>query len=118
MGRKYLFFFKKSQRFFKKPLVMAAGRNNQGRITVNHQGGGDKHSILLVDRFRFLNAFGFVLRILDDFFRTAYVGLIIYDNGLLNFILLCEGVLKGSLIFSGARRIFNASVGSTQNYFL
>jgi len=118
MQRKYLFFFKKIKSFFKKPVLMGAGRNFHGRICIYHKGGSDKHNIILVDRFRFLNAFGFVLRIIDDFFRTAYIGLVLYDNGLLNFILICEGVLKNALIFSGAARIFNVSVGSTQNYFL
>lgn len=67
-----------------------------------------------MDRFRFINAFGFVLRIIDDFFRTSFLGMVLYENGLLNFILLCEGVLKNGLVFSGALQFLKCPVGSTQ----
>jgi len=41
------------------------------------------------------------------------VGLIIYTNGLLSFILLAEGIHKGSKVFSGKKKV-KASLGSTQ----
>jgi len=58
--------------------------------------------------------YGFIIRIIDDFFRTAFFGLILYVNGLLNFILLSEGVVRYSTVFSGSLwEPFNF-VGSTQ----
>jgi len=115
MVQTYFFLFKRCKKFFQKPLHIQAGRNFRGRLCVQHQGGSDKHNIILVDRFRFVNAYGLVLRIIDDFYRTAFVGLVLYDNGLANFILICEGVLKNALVFSGHLKILQAPVGSTQN---
>jgi len=117
MLQAYFFIFKKCKKLFQRPLLINAGRNFKGRLCVQHQGSPDKHKIIGVDRFRYINAFGFVLRIIDDFFRTAFLGLILYDNGLANFILICEGVLKNALIFSGTLKILNAPLGSTQALF-
>lgn len=117
MLQRQLFIFFKFEKFFKKTLVICSGRNFKGRICVYHQGRADKHQIFIIDRYRFLNLFGFILRIIDDFFRTAFVGLVIYENGLANFILLSEGVLKNAVIFSGNLKVFEAPIGSTQKLF-
>jgi len=101
---KKTFFFIDIHRKFKKGFVLCAGRNNKGRICVQHQGGGTKKLFLRVDRFRYLNKFGFVLRILTHSFFSGFIGLVLYDNGLLSFILLSEGVLKGYKIFSGKKK--------------
>jgi len=114
MMQRSFFIFKRCKKFFQRPLIIRAGRNFKGRLCVQHQGGADKHNIILVDRFRYINAFGHILRIIDDFFRTAFLGLVLYDNGLSNFVLVSEGVLKYALIFSGAFKILNAPIGSTQ----
>jgi len=68
---------------------------------------------LKIDRYRYLNQFGFVLRVLTHYYLTGLVGLIVYDNGLLNFVLLSEGVQNGYRIFSGRRKV-KAFLGSTQ----
>jgi len=51
-----------------------------------------------------------------DNFHTGYIGLVFYDNGLTSFILLSEGVLKGSRLFSGnLKLVYNhIKLGSTQ----
>jgi len=58
-------------------------------------------------------------RVLKDFYRTGFIGLVIYENGLSAFILLSEGLVKGSRIFSGNLKLYNESVrlGSTQKLF-
>lgn len=99
-------------------LVSSGGRNFLGRICVYHRGGGKKFRYLLIDRFRRLNQFGFVYKTYKQPSFTAFVGLIIYDNGLASFIILSHGTKIGSRVFSGTyfsvnrtREIF--SIGSS-----
>jgi len=73
-----------------------------------------KHNFFIVDRYRLLNAYGFVLRIIDDFYRTAFLGFVLYFNGILNFIIISEGVRKNSIVFSGNSWKNYTPIGSTQ----
>ena len=58
------------------------GRNNQGRITVRHQGGGHKQFYRIIDFKRNkLNVPGIVERIEYDPNRTAHIALIKYSDG-------------------------------------
>jgi len=68
---------------------------------------------LRVDRYRYINKFGLIFRIIYHFFFTGFVGLILYSNGLSSFILLSENVKKGNKVFSGRNKV-KASTGSTQ----
>lgn len=95
------FFFKT---FVKKVLIglcTSGGRNFLGRICVYHKGGGNKRRFKLVDRFRRLNQFGSIFKVLKDSNKTAFLGMILYNNGLVSFIILCDGLFIGSKIFSG-----------------
>jgi len=107
------FFFNNILRKFKCGFVLASGRNFLGRICVQHQGGANKNMFLKIDRFRYLNKFGFIFKIINNFFFTGFIGLVIYTNGLLSFILLSEGIHKGYKIFSGKKKV-KAFLGSTQ----
>jgi large subunit ribosomal protein L2 len=94
------FFFK----HFKKILIglsSSGGRNILGRICVYHQGGGNKRRFKLIDRFRRVNQYGYIFKILSDKIQTAFIGMILYVNGLVSFITLSDGVIIGSKIFSG-----------------
>jgi ribosomal protein L2 len=110
---KIFFFFKKVYKKFKCGYVSSAGRNFLGRICVQHQGGSNKNMYLRIDRYRYINKFGLILRVLYHLFFSGFIGLIIYSNGLLNFVLLSEGLKKGNKIFSGRKKI-KAFIGSTQ----
>lgn len=116
MAKTHKFIFNKFMRIFSYGFVVPAGRNFLGRVCVQHQGSGVKSNFLKVDRFRYLNDFGFILRIIKDSYRSGYLGFVLYDNGLCSFILLSEGLLKGSRIFSGFLKIDfdKIKVGSTQ----
>jgi len=114
MLQQTFYIFSKYKKIFQKNLLINDGRNFKGRVCVQHQGAKDKHNYIIVDRFRNINMYGFVIRIIDDFFRTAFFGLILYVNGLLNFILLSEGVIRYSTIFSGSLLEPFNFVGSTQ----
>jgi len=112
MLKKYSFLFKNINVSQKVSVVLCSGRNFLGRICVQHQGGALKRNFLKVDRFRQLNQFGFICRVSKHFFFSGYVGLVIYINGLTNFILLAEGLQIGSKIFSGSLEM-KKTLGST-----
>lgn len=70
-----------------KALITRNGRNNTGRITVRHIGGGLKNRYRLVDYSRSLIGVpGIVLRIEKDPNRNILIALICYFNGLLSYI--------------------------------
>jgi large subunit ribosomal protein L2 len=112
----YFFFFNKYFKKFSYGIAFSGGRNFLGRICVHHKGGGQKNKFLKIDRYRFLNQYGVILRIISDFYRTGFLGLVVYDNGLVNFILLSEGVIRGYRIFSGDAKIpfIDFTFGSVQ----
>jgi len=77
-----------------------SGRNNQGIITVRHRGGGLVRRINLIDHFHaFFNLEAIVLypRIHDSF-RTAFVSLILYKNGVFSYILKPKHLKQGDII--------------------
>lgn len=83
-------------------FVQASGRNFSGRICVHHQGGGNKRCLYLVDFFRRVNAFGIISKIVKTSFFNSFLGLIIYENGLTNYMILSETLKVHNKIFSGS----------------
>jgi large subunit ribosomal protein L2 len=79
------------------------GRNNTGRITTRHIGGGHKRRYRLVDfkRNKFMSAT--VERLEYDPNRTAFLALIKYQDGELSYILAPQKLQKGDVIESGER---------------
>ena len=110
-------------RRIEKRLVLGTysrkGRNFSGRLCVFNRGGGLIRKYRLIDFKRRLNLFGYVYKIFYDPNRTAYLGLISYDNGFFSYIILTEGVRIGSRIFSGNLLINNSclSIGSSLDMF-
>ncbi len=90
-----------------KSLVVSlkknGGRNNQGRITVRHQGGGAKRKYRIIDFKR--NKFdipGTVASIEYDPNRTANIALINYNDGEKRYIIAPYGIQVGDTVVSGA----------------
>lgn len=80
----------------------AKGRNNQGRITIRHKGGGHKKRYRLIDFKRNKNNIeGKVLSIEYDPNRNAYISLIAYIDGEKRYILHPENLKVGDIISSG-----------------
>ncbi len=78
------------------------GRNNYGRITVRHQGGGHKQHYRLVDFKRDKDGIpGVVERIEYDPNRSAHIALIKYADGERRYILAAKGLEQGSPVMSG-----------------
>src|SRR5690625_4430269 len=84
------------------PLNKRAGRNNQGRITVRHQGGGHKRQYRIIDFKRDKDGIpGRVATIEYDPNRTANIALINYADGEKRYILAPKGLQVGQVIESG-----------------
>lgn len=80
------------------------GRNNQGRITVRHQGGGHKQFYRIIDFKRNkLNVPGIVERIEYDPNRTAHIALIKYSDGERRYILAPAKINIGDSIFASEK---------------
>jgi large subunit ribosomal protein L2 len=79
-----------------------SGRNNQGRITVRHQGGGVKRKYRIIDFKRNkYNVPGSVASIEYDPNRTANIALINYADGEKRYIIAPKGLEVGEQIVSG-----------------
>lgn len=100
-----------------------AGRNNNGRITTRHQGGGHKQHYRIVDFRR--NKDGIpatVERIEYDPNRTAHIALLCYADGERRYIIAPRGIVAGAQLISGSEApikpgnalpLRNIPVGST-----
>jgi large subunit ribosomal protein L2 len=89
------------------PLVAkkkrTGGRNNLGRITVRHRGGGHKKRYRIIDFKRNKDGIaGRVERLEYDPNRSAYIALVLYMDGERRYIIAPQGVRVGVEISSGA----------------
>jgi large subunit ribosomal protein L2 len=92
----------KPEKSLLKPLKKKAGRNNQGRITVRHRGGGAKRSLRIIDFKRAkLDVPGRVAAIEYDPNRSARLALIYYADGDKRYILAPVGLGVGDTIKAG-----------------
>ena len=83
-------------------LKKNSGRNNQGRITVRHHGGGEKRKYRIIDFKRNkVNVPGTVATIEYDPNRTANIALINYADGEKRYIIAPKGLEVGAVIESG-----------------
>lgn len=78
-----------------------SGRNNQGLITVYHRGGGCKKKSRIIDFKRYIwNIFAIVLKIEYDPTRNALLALVVYNNGIINYILAPDKLQVGDKIIN------------------
>ena len=81
------------------------GRNNLGRITSRHRGAGHKKKYREIDFYRKKDDINAVIeRIEYDPNRSAYVALIKYDDGVINYIIAPNKVDIGDKIVSGRNK--------------
>ena len=84
------------------PKSRQAGRNNQGKITVRHRGGGAKKKYRIVDFKRRKDGISAnVIGIEYDPNRTANIALICYEDGKKAYILAPEGLKVGMKVMNG-----------------
>ncbi len=82
------------------PKPKNAGRNNQGRITVRHRGGGVKRQYRIIDSKRFdkLDVPAKVETIEYDPNRTAFIALLCYADGERRYVIAPDGLVVGDKI--------------------
>ncbi|MDP6386615.1 MAG: 50S ribosomal protein L2 [Planctomycetota bacterium] len=86
-----------------RPLKKTGGRNNRGRITCRHRGGGHKRRYRLIDFKR--NKDGIPARVATieyDPNRTCFISKLVYADGEKRYILAPIGLEVGQTITSGA----------------
>ena len=86
-----------------KPKRRTGGRNNQGKITARHRGGGHKRRYRSIDFRRNKDGVpGVVASIQYDPNRTARIALLHYVDGEKRYILASDGLKVGDTVLSGA----------------
>jgi large subunit ribosomal protein L2 len=93
---------KKPERSLLEPLRKSGGRNNTGRMTVRHRGGGHKRMYRIIDWKR--DKLGVLARVVSveyDPNRTARIALLEYADGEKRYILAPVGLKVGQTVSSG-----------------
>lgn len=85
-------------------LTKSGGRNNLGRVTAFHKGGGHKRKYRMVDfKRRKMDMFATVERFEYDPNRTAFLALIKYEDGELSYILAPQRLAVGDKVISSVK---------------
>ncbi|MDF2373796.1 MAG: 50S ribosomal protein L2 [Rhizobiaceae bacterium] len=94
-------------------LSSKGGRNNTGRMTMRHQGGGHKRTYRMVDfKRRKYDVQGTVERLEYDPNRTAFIALVKYDDNELAYILAPQRLSAGDKVIS-SRSAVDVKPGNT-----
>ena len=79
-----------------------AGRNNQGKITVRHQGGGARRKYRIIDFKRQKDGIPAIVKAIEyDPNRTCFIALLVYADGEKRYILAPLGLKVGDTVMSG-----------------
>jgi large subunit ribosomal protein L2 len=112
-GRRQLITTDRSELWKGKPvktltegLSKSGGRNNRGRITTFHRGGGHKRTYRMIDfkRVKF-DAVGTVERLEYDPNRTAWIALVKYEDGELAYIVAPQRLSAGDKVISSMNTV-------------
>jgi len=94
------------------PLKKTGGRNNQGRRTARHRGGGHKRRYRIMDFKRNKDGMTATVKSIEyDPNRTAWIALVQYQDGEKKYIIAPNGLKVGDTIESGAG--IKPNVGNT-----
>lgn len=81
----------------------SGGRNNAGRVTTRHRGGGHKQHYRIIDFKRNKDGIpGTVERLEYDPNRSAHIALVLYADGERRYIIAAKGIKAGDQLISGA----------------
>ncbi len=90
------------ERSLLEPMKTTAGRNNTGRITVRHHGGGNRTKYRVIDFKRNkLDVPATVMTLEYDPNRTAFIALIQYEDGEKSYIIAPDGLKVGYIVMNG-----------------
>ncbi len=85
-----------------RPLKKTGGRNNQGRMTNRYMGGGHKRRYRLIDFKRNKDGLNATVKTIEyDPNRSAYIALVVYEDGEKRYILAPDKLKVGDKIQSG-----------------
>ena len=82
-------------------IKKTGGRNNRGRVTVRHRGGGHKRRYRIIDFKRDKTGAATVMSIEYDPNRTARIALVLFEDGMKRYIVAPSGVKVGDTVASG-----------------
>ena len=93
---------KKPEKSLLAKKVKNSGRNNYGRITIRHRGGGNRQKIRVIDWTRLKDDIPATVKSIEyDPNRTAFIALIQYADGEKSYILAPNGLKVGMQVVSG-----------------
>lgn len=93
---------KRPEKSLTKRARKTGGRNNQGKITARHRGGGHKRLYRMIDfKRRKDDVVGTVTHIEYDPNRTCRIALVSYEDGEKRYILAPDGLVAGAKVHSG-----------------
>ena len=93
---------KEPERSLTTDLRHKAGRNNQGKITVRHQGGGARRKYRIIDFKRTKDGIPATVKAIEyDPNRTCFIALLFYADGEKRYILAPLGLKVGDTVMSG-----------------
>ena len=91
------------ERSLTEPLKKNSGRNQQGKITVRHRGGGNKVKYRLIDFKRDKDEIPAKVNAIEyDPNRSAFIALLFYADGEKRYIIAPQGLSVGDTVLSGA----------------
>ncbi|MDD6186687.1 MAG: 50S ribosomal protein L2 [Oscillospiraceae bacterium] len=91
------------ERSLLEPMNKTAGRNNTGRITVRHHGGGNRTKYRVIDFKRNKTDVPATVKTLEyDPNRTAFIALLQYEDGEKAYIVAPDGLKVGDTVMAGA----------------
>ncbi len=95
------------QKSLLKRLPSRGGRNSQGRITVRHQGGGNKKLYRMIDfKQNRMDAKAVVQSLEYDPYRTGFIAKVKYEDGSLSYIIAPEKLKVGDEIVTAEKAAF------------
>ena len=90
------------ERSLLEPMKKHSGRNNTGRITVRHQGGGNRTKYRVIDFKRQKTDIPATVKTLEyDPNRSAFIALVEYTDGVKSYIIAPDGLKVGDVVISG-----------------
>jgi large subunit ribosomal protein L2 len=94
----------KTPRALVRSLSKTAGRNNQGKITIRHQGGGHRQKVRMVDFMREkMNVPATVQTLEYSPTHSAFISLVAYRDGEKRYILAPDGLKVGGTVMTAVR---------------
>ena len=99
------------ERSLLEPMKKHSGRNNTGRITVRHQGGGNRTKYRVIDFKRQKTDMPATVKTLEyDPNRSAFIALVEYTDGVKSYIIAPDGLKVGDVVTTAVDPVRRAAI--------